>query len=110
MRPRAGTPIWPYPLFLLSGFAALVLEAVLLRQLGLLFGSSAVATSLVLAAFMGGLAIGAAWFGRVADRHPRPLRLFGLLELGTAASGAALVWLLGSGREWFLLPLRLIRC
>src|SRR6185295_18875528 len=51
-----------YLLFTVSGAAALVLEAVLLRQLTWLVGSSVVATSLVLAAFMAGLAIGAAGF------------------------------------------------
>jgi len=101
-------PTWPYLLFVASGAAALVLEAVFLRQLAWLFGNSATATALVLSAFMAGLAIGAAAFGQLADRTDRPLRLFGLLELGTAASGASLAWLLGSGRELFLAPLRLL--
>jgi len=100
--------LWPYALFVLSGFAALVLEAVFLRQLAWLVGNSAVATSIVLAAFMAGLALGAALFGRFADRSSRPLRLFGLLELGTALAGLALVTLLGTGRELFLAPLRLL--
>jgi spermidine synthase len=55
-----------------------------------------------------GLAIGATAFGQLADRTDRPLRLFVLLELGTAVSGASLAWLLGSGRELFLAPLRLL--
>jgi spermidine synthase len=98
--------IAPYLLFVFSGFAALVLEAVFLRLLTLLFGSTAVASALVLSAFMAGLAIGAALFGRVADRIGRPLRLFGILEIGTGLSGAALTWLLGSGRQLFLAPIR----
>ena len=67
----------PYVLFVLSGLAGLVLEAVLLRQLSWTFGSTARATALVLSAFMGGLALGAWWFGRIADRSDRPLALFG---------------------------------
>jgi spermidine synthase len=98
----------PHVLFVLSGMAGLVLEAVLLRQLAWIFGSTAVAASIVLAAFMGGLALGAAWFGRWADRHPRPLGLFGMLEIGTACAAAGLVWLLGSGRPFFLAPLRVL--
>jgi spermidine synthase len=98
--------IAPYLLFVFSGFAALMLEAVFLRLLTLLFGSTAVASALVLSAFMAGLAIGAAVFGRLADRLARPLRLFGVLEIGTALSGAALTWLLGSGRQLFLAPIR----
>ena len=68
--------------------------------------NSAKATSLVLAAFMAGLALGALVFGRLADRVARPLRLFAALECGTAVSAAALIWLLGAGREAFLAPLR----
>lgn len=98
--------IAPYLLFVLSGFAALALEAVFLRLLTLLFGSTAVASALVLSAFMAGLAIGAAAFGQLADRIERPLRLFGILEIGAAVSGAALTWLLGSGRQLFLAPIR----
>jgi len=108
MQDTDNAPIWPYLLFVASGAAALVLEAVFLRQLAWLFGNSATATALVLSAFMAGLAIGAAAFGKLADRIERPLRLFGLLEMGTAASGASLAWLLGSGRELFLAPLRLL--
>jgi spermidine synthase len=95
-------------LFVASGAAGLVLETVLLRQLAWLFGNSAAATSLVLAAFMGGLAAGSALFGPLADRIARPLRLYAVLEWGVGLSGAALVWLLGSGRDWFLGPLRLL--
>src|SRR5262249_38903296 len=86
-------------LFFLSGTAALVLETVFLRQLTWLAGSAVTATSLVLAAFMGGLALGAAVFGTVADRTARPLALYGLLELGVAASATTLVLLLARGRH-----------
>jgi spermidine synthase len=105
---RQGTLPLLCALFVLSGAAGLVLETVLLRQLALLFGNSALATALVLAAFMGGLAAGSALFGPRADRTARPLRLYGLLEWGVGLSGAALVWLLGSGRQIFLAPLRLL--
>jgi spermidine synthase len=104
-RSRQGEA-WPYALFVLSGAAALILEAVFLRRLALLFGNTATATALVLAAFMGGLAIGATLFGRVADRASRPLRLFAWLELGTALAGVGLTWLLGGGRQAFLAPVR----
>lgn len=93
-------------LFTCSGVAGLVLEAVLLRELAWLAGSSSVATAIVLAAFMGGLALGAALLGPLADRTARPLALFGVLEVVTALCGASLAWLLGAGREWLLAPLR----
>ena len=44
-----------YLLFILSGFAGLVLETVFVRQLAWLFGNGTVATVVVLSAFMGGL-------------------------------------------------------
>ncbi len=91
-------------LFVVSGFAALVLETVFMRQMTWLLGSSTRALALVLAAFLAGLALGAACFGQVADRSRRPLRLFGLLEAGAAATSWVLVWLLGDGRAWLSLP------
>ncbi len=93
-------------LYALSGAAGLILEAVFLRQLSLLLGSGAVATTVVLAAFMGGLAIGAIVFGPVADRGVRPLRLYGLLEVGAGITGIALAWLLGTGRGILVAALR----
>src|SRR5207247_4396693 len=47
------------------------------------------AVTTVLAAFMAGRALGAAWGGRVADRVGRPLAAYALVELGLAATGAA---------------------
>jgi hypothetical protein len=44
--------------FLLSGAAALIFETLWFHQAGLTFGNSVWASSLVLAAFMGGLALG----------------------------------------------------
>jgi spermidine synthase len=104
--------VYPYAvpllLFVVSGFAALVLETVFLRQMTWLLGSSTRALALVLAAFLAGLALGAAFLGRVADRTPRPLRMFGLLEGGTAITSLVLVWLLGGGRGLLFAPLRAI--
>ena len=98
----------PLVLFTVSGAAALVLETVFLRQLSWVLGSSAGALALVLAVFLGGLALGAALFGPLADRARRPLRLFGLFEIGAAVAALGLVWLFGDGRELLLGPLRAI--
>jgi len=67
-------------LFFLSGNAALIYEVLWTRQLGLVFGATTQAASAVLAAYMAGLALGAATGGRWADRTANPLRLFGVLE------------------------------
>ncbi len=77
-------------IFLLSGASGLVYEVIWTRQLTLLFGSTVFATSTVLTAFMGGLALGSYYFGRLADREKRPLRLYALLEVGIGAF--ALIW------------------
>jgi spermidine synthase len=53
-------------------------------MLGLVFGATTLAVSTVLAAFMGGLALGSAWSGRVGARVKRPVRAYGLLEIGIA--------------------------
>src|SRR5213596_146378 len=71
-----------------SGACGLVYQTAWLRDLRLVFGASTPATAAALAVFMGGLGLGAARFGARADRHPAPLRLYGLLELGIAAAAA----------------------
>jgi spermidine synthase len=74
-------------LFFLSGGSALIYEIVWQRALNLVFGVSTLSVSAVLAAFMGGLALGGLLFGRRADRTRHPLRLYALLELGIAVTG-----------------------
>ena len=68
-------------LFVLSGAAGLIYEVVWARQLVLVFGNTSQAVSTILTGFFGGLAIGGAFGGRLADRVRRPLRMYGLLEL-----------------------------
>jgi spermidine synthase len=66
--------------FFLSGASALIYEVIWLRMLVLVFGSTTLAVSTVLTAFMGGLALGSLWFGRAVDLWRRPLHTYGLLE------------------------------
>lgn len=84
---RAGAPRLPPVAFLvfLSGCCALVYQIGWLRELRLVFGASTYASSAVLAIFMAGLGLGGIVLGRAADRRLRPLRLYGILELGVAA-------------------------
>src|SRR5512132_3113177 len=71
-------------LFFLSGFAALVMEMVWARRLSLLTGSGLRASAAIVALTIAGLALGARWGGRRADRSPNPLLVYGLLEGGVA--------------------------
>jgi spermidine synthase len=81
-------------LFFASGAAGLVYEVIWLRLLSLTLSVTVYATTTVLCAFMGGLALGAALAGRIADRLERPLLAYGLVELGVAATGLLIPTLL----------------
>ena len=81
-------------LVFLSGAASLVYEVLWLKELGLLFGSTAYAAATTLAVFFLGLAVGGAVFGRLSPRLRSPLRTYARLELGIAASAVAYFLLL----------------
>jgi hypothetical protein len=68
-------------LLFLSGAAGPIYQVAWVRLLGLAFGVTVYAISSVLAAFMGGLAIGSFFGGRRTDMVRRPLRVYGLVEL-----------------------------
>ena len=96
--------------FFASGATGLIYEVVWVRMMGLVFGHTVYALTTVVAAFMAGLALGSYGFGRVADRSPRPLRLYAFLELGVAGTCAVLPWFfkiaeaiyLALGQRWGL--------
>ena len=67
-------------LFLGSGATALVYEVIWSKYLSQMFGSTIQAQTIVLAVFMGGLALGNNLFGRRADRYRTPVRVYGILE------------------------------
>ena len=90
---RRVDPIWVL-LFGLSGLACLVYETVWLRRLALVLGGSAVSSTVTLATFMAGLALGSLLVGAGVRRLERwsPARIsvgYGGLE------GAAALWALG---------------
>ncbi|RJP16100.1 MAG: spermidine synthase [Candidatus Abyssobacteria bacterium SURF_5] len=69
-------------LFFCSGMAALIYEITWTRRLTLVFGNTVYSVSTVLVSFMGGLAFGSILFGRFVDKHRKPVRIYGLLEIG----------------------------
>ena len=79
--------------FFLSGATGLIYEVLWARMLGLVFGATTLAVSTVLAAFMGGLALGSALAGRTGARVSRPVRAYGLLEMGIALYALAVPFL-----------------
>src|SRR5262245_24354083 len=95
-------------LYAASGAAALVYEVVWTRLLTLQLGHPVAAASTVLAAVMGGLAVGAYGAGRFLTRqtesidqppptHPAHLTLYAVLEIAIAAFALALPFAL---RAW----------
>jgi predicted membrane-bound spermidine synthase len=74
--------------FALSGCAGLIYQSIWARYLGLFLGHAAYAQSLVLAIFMGGMALGAWWAGARAAAWNNLLRGYAMVELciGLAAA------------------------
>lgn len=102
---RDSMPSLPLVVLLVfaSGCAALVFQVAWMRELRLIFGATTAAVSAVLAIFMGGLGVGSAVLGRFVEGSQRPLRLYGLFELGISACVAAsplLLWLADSLYLW----------
>ncbi|WP_386067589.1 fused MFS/spermidine synthase [Tahibacter sp. UC22_41] len=67
--------------FALSGAAGLIYQAIWSQYLGLFLGHAAYAQSLVLAIFMGGMALGAWWVSRHGTGWRNLLRAYGHVEL-----------------------------
>lgn len=84
--------------FLFSGMAALVYQVVFAKGLALTFGSTSHASTIVLATYMGGLALGSWLGGRWAARLRRPVIGYALAELGIAAICAVAPWTLHLAR------------
>src|SRR5436190_1296900 len=74
-------------LFLLSGATGLVYELLWVRLLYQAFGSTVQSVTTVVAAYMGGLGLGAWLLGRRADRHGHPAALYGGLEIAIGVFG-----------------------
>jgi predicted membrane-bound spermidine synthase len=65
----------------LSGATGLVYEVIWSKALADILGNSGQAHAIVLATFMGGLALGTWLFGGLSDRVQRPLALYAAIEL-----------------------------
>src|SRR6266481_4816400 len=74
-------------LFFLSGATGLIYELLWVRVLYQSFGSTIQSVTTVVAAYMGGLGLGAWLFGRRVDRTPRPAVLYGWLEIAIGIFG-----------------------
>ncbi|MFN7914284.1 MAG: fused MFS/spermidine synthase [Vicinamibacterales bacterium] len=106
-------------LFFISGASGLAFEVVWTRLLGLAIGHTTVALTAVVAAYMGGLAAGSAYFGRRLRRGMNAVRLYVALEAGVAVLALAfplqlslVTWLSAASGDLFVrgsLALGLVR-
>lgn len=69
-----------YLIFILSGFTGLIYESIWTHYLKLLLGHASYAQTLVLALFMGGMAIGAWLASRFSMQWKNPLLLYAIVE------------------------------
>lgn len=85
----SADPLFPVllALFAASGAAALIYEIVWLQLLQLVIGSSAVSLAVLLGTWMGGMSLGSVLFARVVSPGKNALRIYALLEAGTALCG-----------------------
>ncbi len=90
-----------YWLFLASGAAGLIYEVIWMRVLMRILGATVVAYTIVLSAFMLGLAIGGWRLGRRIDRRGNPLRVYAALEFGIAVWAVTFHLLAGPLLELF---------
>src|SRR5579859_3973877 len=81
-------------LFIGSGCAALIYEIVWFQLLQLVVGSSAVALGVLLATYMGGMALGSLLLSRLVSVRHHPLRVFAIIEGGIGVCGLLVLWTL----------------
>lgn len=76
-------------LFIASGFAGLIYQAIWSHYLGLTLGHAAYAQTLVLAIFMGGMALGAWLVSRTGVRWTRLIFAYAIVEILVGLAGIA---------------------
>src|SRR5205814_2184317 len=70
--------------FFVSGATGLVYEVIWAKYLALFIGNTTYAHTIVIATFMGGLALGSYLIGKFIDRARHPLKIYGYLEISIA--------------------------
>src|SRR4051812_47814781 len=86
----------------LSGAAGLVYETVWAKQLSYAMGGTTATVSLILAAFMGGMALGSWVAGRWADTHAHCLVAYAKVELMLGLMGAVMPTVIGAVGDGYM--------
>jgi spermidine synthase len=82
-----------YLIFFFSGISGLIYETVWLRILTRVLGNTVYATSVILAVFMAGLALGSYLLGRYGQKIGNKLAGYAYLEMGVAISAFVLIYI-----------------
>jgi predicted membrane-bound spermidine synthase len=91
-----------FALFAISGFSGLIYESIWTHYLKLFLGHAAYAQTLVLAIFMGGMALGAWLASRWMTRLKSPLMGYVLVELGIGVAGLLFHRVFTNSSAWML--------
>jgi spermidine synthase len=89
-------------LFFASGCAALIYEIVWFYLVELIVGASSISVAVLLASFMGGMALGSALLPRLVSNRWHPLKVVACLELGIGAIGLSMPFLLPLVQEGYV--------
>src|SRR6185503_20844266 len=84
---RSNAALGYRTLFFLSGATGLIYQLLWVRVLYQTFGSTIQSITTVVAAYMGGLGLGAWLLGRIGDNHAKPAALYGWLEVAIGIFG-----------------------
>ena len=79
--------------FVLSGFAGLIYQSIWTHYLGLFLGHAAYAQALVLAIFMGGMALGAVSVARMGLQWRNLIKVYAAIELVIGVFGLVFHWI-----------------
>lgn len=85
-----------------SGFAGLGYQMVWTQQCAAWLGHESAAVLAVVAAFFGGLALGALWLGPHIERSDKPVRWYAACELLIGIWGALLLFVMSPFSAWML--------
>ncbi len=88
-------------IFAVSGYAAMAYEVIWTRLLGLIIGPTTYSFTIVLTTFIVGLALGAMFFGWLADRSKHAFRLLLFTQLSAAIIALIVSQFLGNSQFFF---------
>jgi len=88
-------------IFAVSGYAAMAYEVIWTRLLGLIIGPTTYSFTIVLTTFIVGLALGAMFFGWLADRSKHPFRLLLITQTCAAILALLISQFLGNSQFFF---------